>query len=54
MNTIAPHSPVRKPRFVGALLATSAACGGGSKAKKDVAYVARDVETLYAEAQRQA
>jgi outer membrane protein assembly factor BamD len=37
--------------LIGALLATTAACGGG-KAKKDVAYVARDVETLYAEAQR--
>ena len=37
--------------LVGALLATTAACGGG-KAKKDVAYVARDVETLYSEAQR--
>jgi outer membrane protein assembly factor BamD len=34
-----------------AVLATTAACGGG-KAQKDVAYVARDVETLYAEAQR--
>ncbi|MFN3988941.1 MAG: outer membrane protein assembly factor BamD [Erythrobacter sp.] len=37
--------------LLGALLATTAACGGG-KVKKDVAYVARDVETLYAEAQR--
>lgn len=37
--------------LLGALLATTAACGGG-KAKKDVAYVARDVESLYAEAQR--
>ena len=37
--------------LLGAVLATTVACGGG-KAKKDVAYVARDVETLYAEAQR--
>jgi outer membrane protein assembly factor BamD len=37
--------------LLGAVLATTAACGGG-KAQKDVAYVARDVETLYAEAQR--
>ena len=41
-----------KAALVGALLATTAACGGGSKTNKDVAYVARDVETLYAEAQR--
>ncbi|MGY6552030.1 MAG: outer membrane protein assembly factor BamD [Erythrobacter sp.] len=38
--------------LLGALLATTAACGGGSKANKDVAYVARDVESLYSEAQR--
>jgi outer membrane protein assembly factor BamD len=37
--------------ILGAVLVTTAACSGG-KAKKDVAYVARDVETLYAEAQR--
>lgn len=37
--------------FLGALIATTAACGGG-KVQKDVAYVARDVETLYAEAKR--
>ncbi len=37
--------------LLGALLATTAGCGGG-KVKKDVAYVARDVETLYAEAKR--
>ncbi|AWW74973.1 outer membrane protein assembly factor BamD [Erythrobacter sp. KY5] len=37
--------------LLGAGFATLAACGGGS-ANEDVAYVARDVESLYAEAQR--
>ncbi|TRD12456.1 outer membrane protein assembly factor BamD [Erythrobacter insulae] len=37
--------------LVGATLVTTAGCAGGS-ADEDVAYVARDVETLYAEAQR--
>ncbi len=37
--------------ILGAAALATAACGGGS-ANKDVAYVARDVETLYAEAQR--
>ncbi|MHA7818544.1 MAG: outer membrane protein assembly factor BamD [Erythrobacter sp.] len=37
--------------IIGASLATLTACGGGS-ADEDVAYVARDVESLYAEAQR--
>lgn len=37
--------------LIGAVLATTAGCGG-SKVNKDVAYVARDVESLYAEAQR--
>lgn len=37
--------------LLGAVIATTAACGGGS-ANEDVAYVARDVESLYAEAQR--
>ncbi len=37
--------------LMGAAFATLAACGGGA-ADKDVAYVARDVESLYAEAQR--
>ncbi len=37
--------------LMGAAFATLAACGGGS-ADEDVAFVARDVESLYAEAQR--
>ena len=36
---------------LGAAVLTTTACGGGS-ANEDVAYVARDVESLYAEAQR--
>ncbi|MEP1421892.1 MAG: outer membrane protein assembly factor BamD [Erythrobacter sp.] len=36
--------------LLGGVIATTAACGGGS-ANDDVAYIARDVETLYAEAQ---
>ena len=41
---------LRTALLAAAALATTA-CGGGS-ANEDVAYVARDVETLYAEAQR--
>ena len=37
--------------LLGAAILTTTACGGGS-AEEDVAYVARDVESLYAEAQR--
>ena len=37
--------------LLGAAALATTACGGGN-ANKDVAYVARDVETLYAEAQR--
>ncbi len=37
--------------ILGASIATLTACGGGS-ANEDVAYVARDVESLYGEAQR--
>lgn len=37
--------------LLGAAALATTACGGGS-ANKDVAYIARDVETLYAEAQR--
>lgn len=37
--------------ILGAAALATTACGGGN-ANKDVAYVARDVETLYAEAQR--
>ncbi|MEE4154902.1 MAG: outer membrane protein assembly factor BamD [Erythrobacter sp.] len=38
--------------LIGATIATLAACaGGGGSANEDVAYVARDVETLYSEAQ---
>lgn len=46
-----PYKRLAQAAVLGAVLATTVACGGG-KAKKDVAYVARDVETLYAEAQR--
>ncbi|MEE4208260.1 MAG: hypothetical protein V2I43_03205, partial [Parvularcula sp.] len=37
--------------LLGAAVLATTACGGGS-ANEDVAYVARDVESLYAEAQR--
>jgi outer membrane protein assembly factor BamD len=37
--------------LLGAAVLATSACGGGS-ANEDVAYVARDVESLYAEAQR--
>ena len=53
--TRTPRSKIAKiasrTAILGAVIATTAACGGGS-ANEDVAYVARDVETLYAEAQR--
>ncbi len=49
--TIKLSKRLAQAALIGAMIATTAACGGG-KAKKDVAYVARDVETLYAEAQR--
>jgi len=42
--------PVLRAALAVATLATLAGCGGGS-AGKDVAYVARDVESLYASAQ---
>ncbi|MEM1052856.1 MAG: outer membrane protein assembly factor BamD [Pseudomonadota bacterium] len=45
------RSKIARSALLGAVIATTAACGGGS-ASEDVAYVARDVETLYAEAQR--
>ncbi len=45
------HSRIARAALLGATLATLSACGG-STAGKDVAYVARDVESLYAEAQR--
>ena len=45
------RSSLARAALVGATLAVTAACGGGS-ANEDVAYVARDVETLYTEAQR--
>ncbi|WP_298333845.1 outer membrane protein assembly factor BamD [uncultured Erythrobacter sp.] len=44
-------SKITRAGLLGAVIATTAACGGGS-ANEDVAYVARDVETLYAEAAR--
>jgi outer membrane protein assembly factor BamD len=45
------RSRTLRAALMGAAFATLAACGGGS-ANEDVAYVARDVESLYAEAQR--
>jgi len=50
------HQPVaarRRPVFTAALLGTAlalSACAGGSAGPTDTAYVARDVETLYASA----
>ena len=44
---------IRRLRSVGTVLAATvflAACAGSGSAPKDTAYVARDVETLYAEA----
>jgi outer membrane protein assembly factor BamD len=46
LSTILPRALV-----LGVAAFATTACGGGS-ANEDVAYVARDVETLYAEAQR--
>lgn len=45
------RSKIARSVLLGGIIATTAACGGGS-ANEDVAYVARDVETLYSEAQR--
>jgi outer membrane protein assembly factor BamD len=42
---------IARAALLAATVATLSACGGGS-AGEDVAYVARDVESLYAEAQR--
>ena len=43
--------PVARAFVLGAAALATASCGGGS-ANEDVAYIARDVESLYAEAQR--
>ena len=48
--SLSAKTSIRAAVLGAAALATTA-CGGGS-ANEDVAYVARDVETLYAEAQR--
>jgi len=45
------RSRLTRAALLGAAFSTLAACGGGA-ANEDVAYVARDVESLYAEAQR--
>lgn len=45
------RTPILRAALLGAAVFATTACSGGS-ANKDVAYVARDVETLYAEAQR--
>lgn len=50
MTVTLPKS-VSRAALMGAAFATLAACGGSS-ANEDVAYVARDVESLYGEAQR--
>lgn len=50
MNSIFRTKIVRAA-LIGAAATATAACGGGS-ANEDVAYVARDVESLYTEAQR--
>ena len=44
-------APLLRAALLGTAITATAACSGGS-ADEDVAYVARDVETLYAEAQR--
>jgi outer membrane protein assembly factor BamD len=44
-------SRIARAALLGATLATLSACAGSTEGK-DVAYVARDVESLYAEAQR--
>ena len=48
--TLPIRSKIARASLVGLAIVTTAACGGGS-AEEDVAYVARDVETLYTEAQ---
>ena len=45
------RTTVLRGALLGAAILTTTACGGGS-ADEDVAFVARDVESLYAEAQR--
>ena len=45
------RSTLLRGAVLGSVLAVTAACSAGS-ANEDVAYVARDVESLYAEAQR--
>lgn len=49
MTGLSKH--LTRAAILGAAALATTACGGGA-ANKDVAYVARDVETLYAEAQR--
>ena len=49
MTSIAKH--LTRAAVISAAAFATTACGGGS-ANEDVAYVARDVESLYAEAQR--
>jgi outer membrane protein assembly factor BamD len=39
--------PLRLPPALATLSIGLAGCAGGNKTKKDVAYVARDVDTLY-------
>ena len=52
MNT-SIRSSLLRAGLIGAVLATTTACaGGGGSANEDVAYVARDVESLYTEAKR--
>jgi outer membrane protein assembly factor BamD len=46
------RSPFLRAAMIASAAVATTACGGGGAANKDVAYVARDVESLYAEAQR--
>ncbi|MEL6486941.1 MAG: outer membrane protein assembly factor BamD [Pseudomonadota bacterium] len=50
MTKLSTH--IARALVLGAAAFATTACGGGGAANKDVAYVARDVESLYAEAQR--
>ena len=45
-------STIARAALLAVVVTPIAACGGGSKAGKDIAYVARDVESLYAAAQQ--
>ncbi|MEL7197333.1 MAG: outer membrane protein assembly factor BamD [Pseudomonadota bacterium] len=48
---VSARKSIARSAILGVAVATLTACGGGA-ANEDVAYVARDVESLYSEAQR--